>query len=224
MAKQSKSTMANSLKLQHEIRKEQLIDQQRQEDGFAARMRAMLQNQSDKEHARSLKSRETKREVAKVQQEQMRSLKEDKIQKFTKQQLQDLADCTKNVLEAELKEIRKSNLRTIWARDARITQEEQMRQREETYLDQKTKDRDIDQTFLRNVGYKAQSSTRATLEPQGTIFDNIYKAKPPKARLQSQTVMEQKRQLEELRKAAENKNDDRRSLLELNVLMRSQDH
>jgi hypothetical protein len=26
MAKQSKSTMANSLKLQHEIRKEQLID------------------------------------------------------------------------------------------------------------------------------------------------------------------------------------------------------
>ena len=99
-----------------------------------------------------------------------------------------------------------------------------MRQREDTYLEQKAKERDIDQTFLRNVGYKAQSSTRATLEPQGTIFDNIYKAKPPKARLQSQTVMEQKRQLEELRKAAENKPDDRRSLLELNVLMKSEDH
>lgn len=66
MAKQSKSTMANSLRLQHETRKEQLIDQQRQEDGFAARMRAMLQNQSSLDNARSLKSRETKREVANV--------------------------------------------------------------------------------------------------------------------------------------------------------------
>lgn len=43
MAQQSKSTMASSLKVQHEIRREQLTGQQREEDGYAARMKSALE-------------------------------------------------------------------------------------------------------------------------------------------------------------------------------------
>ena len=41
--------------------------------------------------------------------------------------------------------------------------------------------------------------------------------------MQSQTVMEQKRKLEEMRKEAEKRVDERRSLLESNVLLKSED-
>ena len=88
------------------------------------------------------KSRQKKREVALYQREQTQTWKDDKISKFAKEQVQDITDCTKNVLDAELKAVRSSNLRNIWAREARLKQEEQMRLREDSYLRLKAQERE----------------------------------------------------------------------------------
>jgi hypothetical protein len=126
-------------------------------------------------------------------------------------------ETTKSVLEGHLTELKSLNLRKKWAQITSQTQEDQIKFKEETLRNEFEKNRHLERTFLKNLGFSRIEAKQATMLAKGTVFDYIFRDKPKYSRSSSSKVMskvlEQKRLLELQRKKMWNQEDPRESLL-----------